>query len=461
MKNLFLCLVFLSISAHASDECSRVLADRIEIAIHDLAKLRIDLDSQLAKGELNVVSNAMIKAFESKKKEILDYSTSSKLTEAELNQKVRNKVARLQGAIDSLQVEMDSVAEKQKAVAQEAVSEVVTLDGLRQGRSRESFHKISEHQFLIVGGEKNGQHFKPIAIFDSEKQKLEEVADLAYERYANVLSLSGTQLLIWGPHAMNSDIPAEIFNFKTKKSIALEHDFPFENAKEAWFMANGEVIQLKKNTGFQVFNLKSGVTQERGYLENFPSQAATQLPDGSLILSGGLDHNPQISIPSKRILKIDGTTFEVSEIGNMNVGRFEHAQVTLPDGTILICGGVSGWGKNREVSEIERFDPSTGQTTLIGHMLTPRHDHQLVYFPDNRVVILGGRVSGFSGISKSLSTIEVLDLDTNEVTYLDEVVKAARGGRNEFDAFLSGKNEVVIFSNVDDQAIEIIKTGRK
>jgi hypothetical protein len=64
----------------------------------------------------------------------------------------------------------------------------------------------------------------------------------------------------------------------------------------------------------------------------------------------------------------------------------------LPDGTVLIVGGVDAAG--HIVGAPERFDPATGAFTPIDDVdLTPRARHTATVLPDGRVLITGGETA--------------------------------------------------------------------
>lgn len=448
-------ILFLSSFAHAEDECQIILSDRMASSIHDLAKLRIDLDSQLAKGESTAIAFALFKAFENKKKEILLYSKDSGLTESLLEQNLKSEIEKQQRGRDSITQSLVDLENEQIDAINIQKDLEVSLQ--RKDRDGEFYQKISDNQFLVVGGGKNGRGLKTIELYDSERRTLTEIAQMKIERYAKVLPLTDQKFLIWGEHSV-SRVPAEIFDLKTKESTLLGFHLPIVDYS-GWLMKSGKVLQLHRD-GFYSFDLNTRERESFGVPKSSAvDRAKSQLSEGSLILSGGRYRTDEGFVQLDSILKIDGTTLEVSQIGTLTVARNSHAQIELRDGTILICGGRAGLGERQGYAEVERFDPSTGKTMLIGHMLQPRYDHQLVLLPDNRVVILGGNieVKDSPGVTDALSSIEVFDLDTNKASYLGEM----KASGDDFKAFLSGKNGVVVFGNLGDRAIELIKVGPK
>lgn len=75
----------------------------------------------------------------------------------------------------------------------------------------------------------------------------------------------------------------------------------------------------------------------------------------------------------------------------------------LSDGTILAVGGYGEDG--RMLDTIEQFDPTTGNSSVVGTMALPRGEPGVARLPDGRVVIAGGLTSLASGFAST--TIEL------------------------------------------------------
>ena len=90
----------------------------------------------------------------------------------------------------------------------------------------------------------------------------------------------------------------------------------------------------------------------------------------------------------------------------LNYPRYLHSSVLLPDGKVLVTGGVTTGMKVLASAEI--YDPATEQFTLIGEMNAPRCSHSLVLLNNGKVLIIGGR-AGLKPDSKVLSSCEIYD----------------------------------------------------
>jgi hypothetical protein len=79
----------------------------------------------------------------------------------------------------------------------------------------------------------------------------------------------------------------------------------------------------------------------------------------------------------------------ITSVGPMVVARDEHTATLLPDGTVLIAGGVDFMGPDIPLKE-EIYDPHTRQFHAISGMISPRLGHAAVSLPDGRVLLVGG-----------------------------------------------------------------------
>jgi hypothetical protein len=109
----------------------------------------------------------------------------------------------------------------------------------------------------------------------------------------------------------------------------------------------------------------------------------------------GLDSSAQqiVDSPSHTAEVFDPQTETFSPAGAMNTGRSSHTATLLPDGTVLLCGGALGWfNPNGYVSDntAEIYDPATGSFKNVGTMNTGKFWHTATLLPNGTVVLLGG-----------------------------------------------------------------------
>src|SRR6185295_17948383 len=103
-------------------------------------------------------------------------------------------------------------------------------------------------------------------------------------------------------------------------------------------------------------------------------------------------------------------------------------------GTALLVGGAGGNGKS--VSEVERFDPVTGELSMIGAVLArDRAVQALIGASPPRVVVVGGVVVGGATGMDGAKFIEVVDdrrvdgVDNTDMARVDLTATALTDGR--------------------------------
>ncbi len=105
------------------------------------------------------------------------------------------------------------------------------------------------------------------------------------------------------------------------------------------------------------------------------------------------------------------------------IARTQHTATALPNGLILITGGVSSHDKTgtAALSSVQLYDPASDSWFEAAPMQTPRSQHTAVALPNGRVVVLGGFHN------QILSSTEVYDPAINAWTYAAPMPTRRRG----------------------------------
>jgi hypothetical protein len=134
---------------------------------------------------------------------------------------------------------------------------------------------------------------------------------------------------------------------------------------------------------------------------------ATLLKDGRVLVLGGSD---DLENPLATAEIFDPATDKFTPTGSMRTARSSHADAFsatyLPDGRVLVAGGVDINSKTLASAEI--YDPTTGKWSATGSMTTPRGSPRAVRLADGRVLVLGGELMTESG-GVPLSSAEIFD----------------------------------------------------
>jgi hypothetical protein len=126
-------------------------------------------------------------------------------------------------------------------------------------------------------------------------------------------------------------------------------------------------------------------------LEPRSDQSATLLPDGTVLIAGGMRRN-QDFYRSAEIF--DPAKNQFRPTGDMSLARVGHAAVLLPSGKVLILGG---WIGHAVTDSVEQYDPASQKFTVAGKMLTKRAHPSVTLLGTGDILIAGGGESDSPG----------------------------------------------------------------
>jgi hypothetical protein len=139
---------------------------------------------------------------------------------------------------------------------------------------------------------------------------------------------------------------------------------------------------------------------------------STLLPDGRVLIAGGMVENGVFLSSAELYDPIKGT-FVVT--GSMQSRRVGHSATLLPNSKVLIAGGLAGRtfeGGPGIVATTEIYDPATGHFTAGPSMLEKREGHAAVLLPNGKVLVVGGADNG----ERPLASAEIYDPTSNRFT---------------------------------------------
>jgi Kelch motif/Galactose oxidase, central domain len=128
---------------------------------------------------------------------------------------------------------------------------------------------------------------------------------------------------------------------------------------------------------------------------------ATLLPNGLVLVAGGLGSSGSLSSAELYYPSVCTNCRNWNSTGSLSTERSKHTATLLSSGKVLVAGGQSG---GASLSSAELYDPATGLWSMTGSMGTARYDHTATLLPNGKVLVAWG--VGSSGI---LSGAELYD----------------------------------------------------
>jgi hypothetical protein len=159
--------------------------------------------------------------------------------------------------------------------------------------------------------------------------------------------------------------------------------------------------------------------------------SATLLPDGTVLIAGGMRRN-QDFYRSTEIF--DPVSNQFHRVGDMLLARVGPAAVLLPSGKVLILGG---WIGHDTTDEVEEYDPATRKFAIAGKMTTKRARPSVTLLRNGDVLIAGG------GDSDGAGGVETAEL-YHPATRTFEALPSMRDGRVSHTATLLNDGRVLI-----------------
>jgi hypothetical protein len=192
----------------------------------------------------------------------------------------------------------------------------------------------------------------------------------------------GSILVAGGANDSGLLASAELFNASGTTNVTVgPMGTPRQNAT-ATLLGNGKVLitggaaNTASCTGCatdtaEIYNPATATFAPTGKMHSSRrGHSATLLPDGRVLIAGGVDDAAGTALDSTEIYNPATATF--TPAAPMHLARFDHAAITLYDGKVLFAGGSEGSSTITNSAEI--YDPAKGTFKATGAMTDSRAD---------------------------------------------------------------------------------------
>jgi hypothetical protein len=261
----------------------------------------------------------------------------------------------------------------------------------------------------------------PAEIYEPTAGTFTAIASLNMPRFLQTASLlpNGTVLIAGGNGDLgvldNSEIYDPVAGAFTTNDAVLHVGRAF-NTQTA--LANGSILvaggidcEAPAYTSAELYNPTTGKFSLTGSMNVArESHTATLLNNGKVLVVGGFSGLATSGVVAGSAELYDPTAGTFSLTGSLITPRAQHAATLLPSGQVLITGGI---GANGFISTAELYDPVAGTFSAAGTMIYASGWNTSTVLSTGQVVIVGGAVpSEELGPPTSLNTAEIFDPST-------------------------------------------------
>jgi hypothetical protein len=213
---------------------------------------------------------------------------------------------------------------------------------------------------------------------------------------------SGNVLVVGGNPQFNrrglSRATAELYDPSTGRWTLTGSMREAREGHAAVRLANGQVFVLgggnasdarpaRLLSSAELYDPSTGIWTETGPMTSARTNAtATVLPDGKVLVAGGVSSSADRPERSAEIYDpVSGTWAKTS---SMSVARNGHTATLLPDGHVLVVGGQCC--TDPAVASAELYDPVNGTWSGTGALGAARRNHTAVLLLNGKVLVYGG-----------------------------------------------------------------------
>ncbi len=263
-----------------------------------------------------------------------------------------------------------------------------TAAGTTASRSGHTATLLLDGRVLVAGGfDFDDGRLASADLYDPTTRSWTAAANMIEARFEHTATLlpDGRVLVAGGTDTTS----AELYDPRTGTWTAAGGMVTGHRAHTATLLPDGTVLVAGDAVDFsssaELYDPRTGTWTATGSMSQGSwDDTATLLPDGTVLVAGTEGAN------SAELY--DPRTRTWTATGSMSQARSQHAATLLPDGTVLVTGGNDGIvdGDDPAVASAELYDPVSGRWTTTANMNTARRLHTATRLPDGAVLVAGG-----------------------------------------------------------------------
>jgi len=277
---------------------------------------------------------------------------------------------------------------------------------------------------LLVAGGTDGYGSNALAsavLYDPITGAWSPTGSMAKQRQAHTATLlpNGQVLVLGGASGTNTFdgvlASMELYDPVTGVWSLTDLGGAYHTAHTATLLRNGKVLiaggwEPASALGYtQLYDPNTKTWADSGNLNvSRYGHTAILLADGRVLVIGGWDAFGHVLSSAELYNPTDGASGTWRLTGSMRTPRLGPTASLLPNGQVLVAGGIYDANTFYDTSTAELYDPASGTWTLTGSMSTARDYHTATLLPNGKVLVACGERIDASGVTY-LSDTELYD----------------------------------------------------
>jgi hypothetical protein len=275
--------------------------------------------------------------------------------------------------------------------------------GMLQARRNHTATLLPDGHVLIAGGLSPSAYLASAEIYDPSAGLFATTGPMSASRAVHTATLlnNGRVLIAGGVGTTTYLFSAELYDPGTG-TFAPTGGMEGVGGREghtATLLSNGDVLvaggvgnpypgAFGGEPSAEIYNALTGSFSPTDPMITVPifSNTATLLPNGAVLIAGGTGVNGG-SFATTELYNSTGGFFSA---GALITGRQQHTATLLPSGAVFIVGGFNSNSTSSLVGTSEFFNPATGAFAAGPNLKTPRMNHTATLLPNGTVLIVGG-----------------------------------------------------------------------
>jgi hypothetical protein len=318
---------------------------------------------------------------------------------------------------------------------------------------------LQDGKVLLVGGQSGDSSQSNAELYDPASGTFTPTGSMSVPRsFHTGTLLPDGRVLIVGGHQFNFPnsalASAELYDPATGTFSTTGNMSVARQDQTATLLPDGSVLIAggydPNQTGLtsaEIYDPATGVFTPTGSMTfRRGNQTATLLSNGQILIAGGFTDFPGGSLASAELY--DPTTGAFASTGDMTEARGAHTATSLSDGTVLIAGGFTAFPfLGTTLASAEIYDPNAGRFTPTASMHGARGRHAAASLPNGDVLVAGGidQCCGGGLASAEVYSLSLVDTLPPRITTPGDITVVASGPEGAVVTY-----NVSVTDNIDD-----------